>query len=90
MASINGQIIVPMKGLGGKISFTEKACTVGLTGENTMDFTLMIRSKVSVPIFGLMAENTRAIGIMENNMVKGNLLIVRVNLKQESGIMAKE
>jgi len=50
----------------------------------------MIRKKVMGYLIGLMAGNTKAIGIMESSMVREFIITLRVRLKGENGRKERE
>lgn len=87
MVNITGLMVELMKDLGKKINFMERVFIPGETVDNMMVFMLKIKNKVLGHTYGLMVGNMKDFGTMENNTVKVNLLIVKVNQNQVYGKM---
>jgi len=51
---------------------------------------LMIKNKDMESLNGQMEENIKVNGIMENNMVKALISMLKVKPKKENGVMEKE
>jgi len=63
---------------------------IGLMDEYMKDNILMIKCMDMVHFIGLMEENIKVLGKMENNMEKDNIIYLMVNLKLENGLMVKK
>lgn len=63
---------------------------LGMMVENTLVTMLMTKNMDMVYLNGLMAENIKGIGRMENNMVKEYILDQMVAREKVNGIMEKE
>ena len=76
-----------MKGVEVIIKCTEKACLSGLTAGFIKENTYMTKKKDGEFLFGLTARNTKASGIMENNMDKVLFLMKKEEPEKEFGKM---
>ena len=87
---ISGQMVDFFKELGKKINSMVVVSTHGLTGGDTKVNIKKIRSTDTVFIFGLMAKNMKASGLMGSNTGKANLQIQRDDQELEYGLRVSD
>lgn len=86
----NGLIIDSTLASGSTITCMEKESTPGKMEEGTKVNIMTIKSMATENIGGLMAGSTKALGKREDSMVKESILLLKVKVRKESGIMEKE
>lgn len=87
MAFTNGLMVGNLKVIGIRINYMDVAFIPGLMGVLTKEIILKIRSKDLEFTFGLMASVMKDCGLMENNMVKESLRILKGGLELVNGQM---
>jgi hypothetical protein len=68
----------------------EEVSLLGQMEENMMENISMIKSKAMVYLHGLMEENMKVIGTMENNMDRESIILLKVRQRRVNGKMEKE
>lgn len=86
----HGLMVELIKVNGKIIKWMESENSFGLMEENIMEIILRISNTDLVNLNGLMAENTKAAGKMENRMVRVFMSTQVENRRQENGQMEKE
>lgn len=90
LAYIHGQMEDSMKDTGKIIICMDKVFILGRTVESMMAIITWIRSMVTESISGLMVENTRVSGQMENKTEKESTHLQMEKLEGVSGMMERE
>jgi hypothetical protein len=85
-----GQMVANMKENGEVIKCTERAHSLGQMAGSMLVNMLMIKNKVMVNLFGLMADPTKETGSMVNSMEKVFTSLPKVLKNTESGKKEKE
>ena len=85
-----GLITEYMKVNGDQIKCTERVHLHGLMEENMLENMLKIRKEGMENSYGQMEDVIAVNGLMENNMVKGHMLLQTAKKNMVSGKMVKE
>jgi hypothetical protein len=89
VVNISGEMVGSMLAIGKTANYTVRVFTNGQTEGNMMGNISTIKNKDLEHTFGLMEEDMRANGKMENNMVMVSLLILRGIPELVHGLMER-
>jgi len=75
---------------GSTIKCTVEVCLPGQMEESMMESTMMTRNKVMEFSLGQMVGDTKATGLMENNMDRVYIILAKEKQREENGKKARE